>query len=219
MLKPKINFETLKKVVEIGKEVCPAIQPTVQKYAPKVADQVKKGAGQVATNGKNAKNVIAGNLQQKKKSKEEHKAFDEACKKAILKALSSMTAKEFFKSFQSGISDVEGSHSGYMGITGCYAILTLKSSREKDLSAYKDVYVGRSESIGSDIYLNLIGLGNVDVYADFKFEEPMVVLFYPCEKDKLDQYYVELTQSFQAFESYNKWELPAHDAEEPSSSK
>ena len=203
-----------KQIVDIGKDAIPMIKPAVQKYAPKVADQVKSGADQVATKGKEAKNVITGGFQQRKKSKEEQKALDEARKRAVLKALPPMTAKEFFKNFENGISDVEELRSGFMCIPGCYAILTLKSSREKDLSAYKDVYVGCGDAIGSAVYFHLRGFGNVDVYADFKADKPMTILFYPCEMDELGKYYADLTECFQAFESYNQWDLLALDAEE-----
>lgn len=94
-----------------------------------------------------------------------------------------------------------------MGFTGCYAILTMKSSREKDLSAYKDVFVGCGKSVGLEVYSQLRGLGNVDVYADFKFKEPMWILSYPCDEEELGSQFTNLLQALQAVDSYNKWDV------------
>ena len=94
-----------------------------------------------------------------------------------------------------------------MAIAGCYAIATMKSAREKELSAYEDIYVGCGKSMGFNIYTQLRGFGNVDVYADFKFKKPMMILLFPCEEKDLETLFEALVRDLQAEKSYNKWNV------------
>lgn len=204
---PKFNLGDIKKAAEIGKEVLPIVKPVVEKYGPVAVDQVAqkaKWAGAVAIG---ARNSVVGKVQERKDAKENKKAQDDAKQRAITSSLSPVDAEEFFKSFEVNIIDPADLKSGYMAIPGCYAIITLKSPREKDLSAYKDVYVGCSDTIGFDVYSQLCGLGNVDVYADFKYKQPMKILTYPCDIDKLKERFVGLVNDLQASTSYNKWDI------------
>ena len=80
-------------------------------------------------------------------------------------------------------------------------------------SAYKDIYVGCGKSIGFSIYTQLCGFGNVDVYADFKFKKPMIVLLFPCEEEDLKTRFDSLVRDLQAMSSYNKWDVLARSDE------
>ena len=204
--KPKFNLQDLKKAADVGREVLPLVQPAVEKYGPAAAEQVKRKAKQVGAVAVGARDAMAGRIQEHKDAKELKKAREEARKRAITGSLAPVDAEEFFKSFEANVTDPADLKSGYMAISGCYAIVTLKSPKEKDLSAYKDVYVGRSEAIGFDVYTQLCGLGNVDVYADFKYKQPMKILTYPCDVDQLEQRFASLVEDLRAAGSYNKWD-------------
>lgn len=206
MAKPKIGLGDIKNAIDFGKEVLPYVEPAVKKYGPIVAEQISQKAGQAGDAVKSAQSAVFEKAQQLKDNKAQKKELEAARSKAIASSISSVSAEEFFENFEANISDVNNLKNGYMAISGCYAILTMKSNREKDLSEYRDVYVGCSETVGFDMYSQLCGFGNVDVYADFKFKQPMKILIYPCDSDQLKDRYASLVQDLQSVLSYNKWE-------------
>ena len=201
----KLKIKDVKDAMGVAKE----IQPFVEKYGPAVADKVAQRAKRVGTVAEGARDSVFGKIQQRKDAKEQKKAQEEARKRAVASALPPVSAKEFVDCFEAGVVNEGDPKTGYMAISGCYAILTLKSEKEKDLSAYKDVYVGCSDAIGFDVYSQLRGFGNVDVYADFKFKEPMRILFYPCDESQLEGRFAELVEDLQSVGSYNRWEAMA----------
>lgn len=203
----KIELHDVKKAVDAVKEAMPLIEPIVRKHGPEIAGQAGKIAHQAGNAVGSAKKSIATKIQQRKDRKELRRALDENRRKAVTSSLPPISADDFFKNFEANVSDATDLGNGYLAICGCYAILTLKSTREKDLSAYKDVYVGCSKSVGLSVYSHFRGLGNVDVYADFKFKEPMRVLVYPCEEDEMPKRCAELAENLQALDSYNKRDL------------
>ncbi len=203
----KIKLQDVKKAVDTVKEVVPLIEPIVRKHGPKVADQAGKMAHQAGNAVDGARKSITVKIQQREDGREQKRTLDEGRKKAVANSLPPIPADEFFENFEANVSDARDLDNGYLAICGCYAIITLKSAREKDLSAYKDVYVGCSKSVGLSVYSHFRGLGNVDVYADFKFKEPMRVLLYPCEEDEMLSRCAELAESLQAFDSYNERDL------------
>lgn len=206
MAKPKIGLGDIKKAVDIGKEVLPYVEPAVKKYAPIVAEQFAKKAEQAGGAARGVQSAVFEKAQQLKDNKAQKKELEDARNRAIASSLPSVSAEKFFENFEANISDVNNLKNGYMAISGCYVILTMKSNREKNLSEYRDVYVGCSETVGFDVYSQLCGFGNVDVYADFKFKQPMKILIYPCDIDQLKDRYASLVQDLQSVSSYNKWE-------------
>ena len=206
MAKPKIGLGDIKKAVDIGKEVLPYVEPAVKKYAPIVAEQFGKKAEQAGGAVRGVQSAVFGKAQQLKDNKAQNKELKDARNRAIASSLPPVSAEKFFENFEANISDVNNLKNGYMAISGCYVLLTMKSNREKDLSEYRDVYVGCSDTVGFDVYSQLCGFGNVDVYADFKFKQPMKILLYPCDSDQLESRYASLVQDFQSVSSYNKWE-------------
>ena len=203
----KIKLQDVKNAVDLGKDLLPIVEPVFELYAPKVADQIQKKAKQVSDGAGDAKESVLKKIQQRKDGMEQKAALERDRKKAVAGALPSISAEEFFNNFEANVMDGSELDNGFMAITGCYAILTLKSPREKDLSAYKDVYVGCSKSVGFSVYSQFRGFGNIDVYADFKFKEPMRVLVYPCEEEDLEGRFASLVRNLQAVDSYNKWDV------------
>lgn len=168
--------------------------------------QISQKAEQAGGAVRGVQSAVFGKAQQLKDNKAQKKELEDARNRAIASSLPPVSAEEFFENFEANISDVNNLKNGYMAISGCYVILTMKSNREKDLSEYRDVYVGCSDTVGFDVYSQLCGFGNVDVYADFKFKQPMKILLYPCDSDQLESRYASLVQDFQSVSSYNKWE-------------
>lgn len=207
----KITLNNVKDAVNICKEVLPLINPVIKKHGPELVDQVAKKAILAGNAVEEATKSGLGKIQQYKDSKEQKKALAEARKRAVSISLPAIPADEFFRNFEANISDENDLSNGYMAITGCYAILVFKSQHEKDLSEYEEVYIGFSKSMGLDVYSQFRGLGNVDVYADFKFKKPIKVLLYPCTENELPTRYNELLESFQPYDSYNKWDLLSSD--------
>ena len=195
-----------KKAVDVGKELLPIVKPLIDEHGAEVADAVADGAKRAGALIGNARAAFAGKLNQRKDAKESKKSLEEARRRAVAASLPAVDAKTFCKSFEDNVSETGELTTGYMAIPGCYAIITLKSQREKDLAAYRDVYVGCSETIGFDVYSQLRGFGNVDVYADFKFKQPMLILVYPCDVSQMADRFASLVRDLQSATSYNKWE-------------
>jgi len=211
MVKPKApSAGDLKKFVELAKwavddvlpfvhdEVIPAVSPVVD-------DAVEKAV--------NAKKIIGDKLQKRaneaeaKKLKKETKEAAETARKALITAsIAQMDAKVFKKAFEDNIPEDGDLLNAYYKISGCYAIATYKSAKEKDLSKYKDIFVSGSPNIGFDVYHHLRGLGNPDVYADIKFEEHMKILIFPCDTEQLSEKIISCIDILHSAESYNKWD-------------
>lgn len=93
---------------------------------------------------------------------------------------------------------------GYLAYCGCYAIATYSSAVKKDdYGSFKDVFIGKSENMGASIHADIVGLGNVDVYADVKYRQHVYVLLYPCDPGKLDLLESSLITALDADASYN----------------
>lgn len=185
----------------------------MDRFGPALIDWGQQKVKQAADGLGEARDSILSKGQAIKDEKERQKSLEAARKKAVASSLPPISAKEFFENFENNVSGETDLSDGYMAIAGCYAITTMKSDREKDLSAYEDVYVGCGKSMGFSIYTQLCGFGNVDVYADFKFKRPMMILLFPCEEKDLETRYEALVRDLQAEISYNKWDVLARSDE------
>ena len=157
----------------------------MNKYGPALIDWTQQRGKQAADSLGGARDSFLSKSQAIKDKKERRKSLEAARKKAVASSLPPISAKEFFENFENNVSSEADLSDGYMAIAGCYAIATMKSAREKDPSAYENVYVGCGKSMGFSIYTQLCGFGNIDVYADFKFKRPMMILLFPCEENVL----------------------------------
>lgn len=209
----KIKLQDVKRVIDIGKNVLPSAEPAMDKYGPALIDWRQRRGKQVANNLREAGDSILSKGQAIKDWKEQQKSLEAARKKAVASSLPPISAKEFFENFENSVSSGGDLSDGYMAIAGCFAITTMKSARKKDPSAYEDVYVGCGKSMGFSIYTQLRGFGNVDVYADFKFKKPMMLLLFPCEEKDLKTRFEALVSDLQAENSYNKWDVLARSNE------
>ena len=209
----KIKLQDVKRAIDIGKDVLPFVKPAVDRFGSALIDWGQQKVKQAADGLGEARDSILSKGQAIKDEKERQKSLEAARKKAVASSLPPISAKEFFENFENNVSGETDLSDEYMAIAGCYAITTMKSDREKDLSAYEDVYVGCGKSMGFSIYTQLCGFGNVDVYADFKFKRPMMILLFPCEEKDLESRYEALVRDLQAENSYNKWDVLARSDE------
>lgn len=92
-----------------------------------------------------------------------------------------------------------------MTITSTFLAATLlpRMRARYDYSEYRDIYVGKSLSMGRSVYDDVSGKGDVDVYADVKYKQDVYVLLFPCREDKLDQLKGSLVVALDADASYN----------------
>lgn len=185
----------------------------MNKYGPALIDWGQQRGKQAADSLGEARDSFLSKGRAIKDKKEQQKSLEASRKKAVASSLPPISAKEFFENFENNVSSEADLSDGYMAIAGCYAVVTMKSAREKDPSAYEDVYVGCGKSMGFSIYTQLCGFGNVDVYADFKFKRPMMILLFPCEEKDLECRYETLVRDLQAESSYNKWDVLARSDE------
>ena len=203
----RIKLQDVKRAIDIGKDVLPFVEPAINKFGPILVNWGQQRGQEVADHLGEARGSVVSKRQAIKDKKEQKKLLEAARRKAVARALPPISAKEFFENFENGVSNEDDLSDGYMAIADCYAIATMKSAREKELSAYEDIYVGCGKSMGFNIYTQLRGFGNVDVYADFKFKKPMMILLFPCEEKDLETLFEALVRDLQAEKSYNKWNV------------
>ena len=198
-----------KEVAEMAKPLVDAAAPAVERMAPVVKEKAVKAKDNVAQAADEARVVLTDKAKKAQEAKAEKKSVSACRKHAIEKAADVKDAQEFFRIFEKSIPETGEMASGYNAYCGCYAILTMPSALTKDLASYKDVYVGASTSVGFAVYQQLVGMGNVDVYADFKYKQPMKILMYPCNPDQLQAMYDGFLRDFDAVNSYNSWDVVA----------
>lgn len=116
-----------------------------------------------------------------------------------------MSSEQFLDNWKSREKIPGQAPEGYLSYSGCYVIATYSSPvRKDDYSAFRELYVGKSDNIGASIYSDLTGGGNVDIYADAKYKQHVYVLLYPCAPEKAGQLESFLIIALDANESYNR---------------
>lgn len=98
---------------------------------------------------------------------------------------------------------------GHLAQPGCFVVLKMPNPYVKDLSRFEEVYVGSGMLLGEAVHEQLVGEGNPDVYADFKYRQALEILLYPCEEGQIRDLKLSLIVNLQAFASYNAREISA----------
>lgn len=169
--------------------------------AEKVKGAVKDTAGQIGEKGRAAGDKVRDAFEEREREK-----MLKAARKALLDgAGNKLSVDQFRQNWDLQVSSMGMIGDGYMAFGGCYAIATYASAVKKgDFSSFRDIYIGKSENMGKAIHNDLIGLGNVDVYADVKYKQHVYILLYPCPSDKIDELEASLIAALDADLSYNK---------------
>ena len=170
----------------------------VAKYGPKAAEAAVSAAKAVGSSVVK----ISDESKRVRDEREQNKIIRKARKDAIKSCILGASARDFIESYEANRS-VEISDRGYMPLPGCFAIILLPNAKTKDYSKFTEVYVGSGVLIGNAVYEHLIGKGNVDVYADVKYDQPVHILLYPCDEDQISEVKASLILNFQAYGSYN----------------
>lgn len=199
--------------------VAPVVVPVMEHFADgaaKVAPgAVKQGAravgGALDEAGKavgDAADAVVGRFKAASDQRAQEKARQAARKALLNGAGNRIPADEFVKSW--GIQqDLGTGGPAYLDFCGCYAIAAYdKPVKKDDFDRFRDIYIGRGEHMGERIHGDLTGHGNIDIYADMKYRQPLYIFLYPSTPEKLDELESSLITALDADASYNG----AHDA-------
>ena len=144
--------------------------------------------------------------QHRRSEKERQQVIADAKRDAVQMSAYMATAEEF-KENRDKEEAVGMAPRGVLTASGCYVLVTMPSGMSKDFAEYEDVYVGAGFPLATAVYDQLIGDGDPDVYADFKYGQPVQMLLYPCDKDEMELLRASLIVDFQAYDSYNAREI------------
>ncbi len=177
--------------------------------APGVIDAATPLANKVADQGNKAAVALTKRSDEWREANEEKKqarAYEETRRKmreALLRGAGTrVSAQQFMQDWET--QHAPGGAGSYLAFVGCYVFVTRDALAMKDdFSHPRGVYVGRSRDMGTSIRADLVGLGNPDVYADFKYKQNLCVLLYPCNECDLDQLESSLIVTLDADASYN----------------
>lgn len=137
-----------------------------------------------------------------------HRKHDELAaqrQRTIEATLSKATWRCTAAEFEQHFGEEGNSALAQVSCPGCYAILSFDPEpQDGDLSVYRDVFVGAASDMAKGVHKQLSGEGNLYVHADAVYEQPIYVLFFPCEGYQLYASKERLMNALGAVESYNK---------------
>lgn len=116
-------------------------------------------------------------------------------------------AQEHFsaKDFEELYAENDPSTFAGLDVAGCFAILAFEPEPvDGDMTAYRDCYVGASKNMVEGAHRQLSGNGNLYVHADVVYEQPLYVLFFPCEEYDIYARRERLIVALGSGDSYNK---------------
>lgn len=177
----------------------------VSRGVGRVFGAAKSAAGAVGDAASQVTGTVGDRVRTASDKRAQEKARLEARRTLLDGAGTRMPVERFLENWelQKTVSGAEG----YLDFAGCYAIATYgRAVKKDDYSEYRDIYVSKSNRMGSSIFDDLSGRGNPDVYADVKYKQDVYVLLFPCEESRLDQLEHSLVVALDADASYNKAE-------------
>lgn len=201
--KARLIINHLPDVAPVAGQVASKIQ---EKAPDALGGQAEKifGAARGAAAAVGEKGQAAGDAIKKSfDARAQEKARREARRALLDGAGIRMSVAQFLENWDTQ-KKLDQANGGYLAYCGCYAIATYPGAVKKDdYGSFRDIYIGSSENMGASIRADIIGLGNVDVYADVKYKQHVYVLLYPCEPDKLDVLKTSLITALDADVSHN----------------
>jgi hypothetical protein len=200
-------------------KVAPVIEekvaPAVQKAAAGVAHAVPQAGHAAASRvgavahgiGSGVAGAIGGvgaNVHALGEARAQAKART-AAREAILNGSEIRMSVEKFMQSWMGNGGAPAGTTSFLDHCGCYVMATYPHAVKKgDFTCFRDIYVGKSYSMGASAFADATGAGSPEVYADVKFKQHVYVLFYPCERENLDELESSLIYALDANESYNR---------------
>ena len=147
---------------------------------------------------------VADAMRDQREAREQEKARIAARKALLDGAGIRMPVEQFMENWKTQKQASGMLADDYLAYAGCYVLATFASTVKKDdFSTFKELFVGKSERMGADIYRDIVGLGNVDIYADVKYRQHVYVLLFPCAAEKTGELYDALVTALDADQSYN----------------
>lgn len=200
-----------RKVLSKAPDVMPAAKQAAEALHEKAPEAMSTGVEKALGTVKGAASVVgekgskvSSSIRSKVDAHAEEKARKEARRTILDGAGIRMPSEQFLDNWKSREKIPGQTSEGYLSYSGCYVIATYSSPvRKDDYSAFRELYVGKSDNIGASIYSDLTGGGNVDIYADVKYKQHVYVLLYPCAPEKAGQLESSLIIALDADESYN----------------
>lgn len=147
---------------------------------------------------------VADAMRDQREAREQEKARIAARKALLDGAGIRMPVEQFMENWKTQKQASGMLADDYLAYAGCYVLATFASAvKRDDFSTFKELFVGKSERMGADIYRDIVGLGNVDIYADVKYGQHVYVLLFPCAAEKTGELYDALVTALDADQSYN----------------
>lgn len=204
-----------KQILQKLPDMAPVAQKAAGAIQEKAPEAVNAGAGAVFGAVKGAVDTVGGavggighvagdKIKGTFDARAQEKARREARRTLLDGAGIRMSVSQFMENWNNQ-AKLQQADSDYLAYSGCYAIATYGGAvRNDDFGSFKEIYIGKSENMGKSIHADIVGLGNVDVYADVKYKQHVYVLLYPAEAEKLDTLEQSLITALDADSSYNK---------------
>lgn len=176
-----------------------AAPDAAQKAGAAIGDAAASAAGAVGAVAKRAFDPIGDALDARKEAQAQAEA-----RRVLLEGAGVRMSVERFR--ENKVShEFASTGEGYLGYPGCYAFAVYDHApKEKGFGRYRAIYIGKSDDIGRSIADDLAGRGNVDVYADAKYEQDALLFLFPCQEENLERLHQSLIVALDADESYNQ---------------
>ena len=196
--------ETLRDNADVLSPAFDAVREKTPKAANSLAKPAKEAVEKIATAATDAASKVTTPLAEGIESMKADKARKEARGRIIHHAFGTLSTEKFLADLEAHDAISGGKGEGYLGNSGCFIFLTLGKGHKKELADYKDVYVESAANMGKAIKDQLDGRGNIDVYADVKYDQNVNILIYPCEESGMEQMKEALIVALDADQSYNQ---------------
>lgn len=169
----------------------------------KVAGIFGAAAAGVAKVAGDASDSAADAMKAASERRAQEKAVADARQQLLQNALSRMSVVDFKAEWEKAVAI-----SGILPLKtpGYFVIATYKGKPgDSKLYDYKNVFVARSEDMGTSVQAHLSGTGDPDVYADAKYSQPMLIFAFPDfdTEDDNNETLRQFIQALGADESYN----------------
>lgn len=166
------------------KEVVDKVAPVVKKAADEGAAAGAKAAGFFRARAADAAKAVGGAgssavdaVKQAAEKRSEEKSLANARKRLLEGASFKMTAVDFEAAWRKADED------GSMKPLACPGYVVFATYKNKLVGNafhdYKEVFVVRSEDMGASVYRCLKGVGNPDVYADYRSGDHVLLFGFP----------------------------------------
>lgn len=180
----------------VGPDAIDAAHVFVADRAQDAAHGAARGMEKVKGGMDSAASAFAGVVQSAKDARSAaaaKKAINQA-RQSIFESAATVIPLDEFLAMQAGSASA-----GFNGfdMPGSFLVATYrKNDHDKKYVDYLGIYLGSCESLSGGVIRAASREGNVDVYADLKYRQNMVLFAYPCERADLAERHEMLASAF-----------------------